>query len=225
MIESLLSYIQTIFLSLGPWGVLLLAFVQEIVPPIPSTLVTVSAGFVFLAGEAFSWAAFLKMFLYVGLPIAVGLTLGSLIIYGVVYWGGKPLVLRYGRYAGLSWEDVEKIQSYMRGHAWDDVVFFLARSFPLMPSVAINVFSGLVRWPLGKFALYTFFGTIIRSMWSGFLGWEFAHIYQRYATVIENTQNIVFLIVLIAVGAYLYHRKRRARLVETPATPPEKVVQ
>ncbi len=220
MINGLFSFIHTVFQALGPWGVFVLGFAQEIIPPIPSTLVTVSAGFVFLAGDALGWASFLKLFLYVGLPIAAGLTLGSLVVYGVVYWGGKPLIDRYGKYTGLSWSDVEKMQSYMRGHVWDDVVFFAARSFPLMPSIAINVFSGLVRWPVGKFVAYTFFGTIIRSMWSGFIGWEFAHVYQtyvqQYAVTVENVQNAIFLAVVVAVGVYLYRRKKRKAAGQMP---------
>lgn len=213
MIEWLLSYIQTVFLTLGPWGVFILAVVQELIPPIPSTLVTVSAGFVFLAGDPMSWASIVKLFLYVGLPIAGGLTLGSLAIYGLVYWGGKPLLDTYGKYMGLSWGDIEKLQSYMRGHVWDDFVFFAARSFPLIPSLAINVFGGLVRWPLWKFITYTFFGTIIRSMWSGFIGWEFANVYQTYvqtyAVTVENIQNGVLVVAVVIVGGYLYYRKKK----------------
>lgn len=209
MFDTIIVFAQSLFLSLGPWGVFALGFFQEIIPPIPSTLVTVSAGFFFLEGSALSWASFVKLFLYVGLPIAGGLSLGSLVIYGIVYWGGKPLVTQYGKYMGVSWSDIEKMHSYMEGHTWDDVLLFAARSFPLMPSIAINIFCGLVRWPLWSFFLHTFFGTIIRSMWSGFIGWQFGNLYQNYSSAVEGTQNSILIIVVLAVGVFLYYRKRR----------------
>ena len=209
MLDSLLSFAQVLFVSVGPWGVLALGFLQEVIPPIPSTLVTVSAGFFFLEGTALSWAAFLKLFLYVGLPIAVGLSLGSLIIYGIVYWGGKPIVVKYGKYVGVSWNEIEKMQLYMEGHTWDDVLLFTARAFPLMPSIAINVFCGLVRWRPIPFFLHTFFGTIVRSMWSGFIGWQFGNLYLGYSTVVEGTQNIILVVCALALVVFLYYHKKK----------------
>ena len=211
MLTALLAFAQNLFISIGPWGVLVLGFLQEVIPPIPSTLVTVSAGFFFLEGTALSWAAFFKLFLYVGLPIATGLSLGSLIIYGVVYWGGKPIVVKYGKFLGVSWDEVEKMRVYMEGHTWDDVLLFAARSFPLMPSVAINVFCGLVRWRPVPFFLHTFFGTIIRSMWSGFIGWQFGNFYLGYSTVVEGAQNIILVIFALALIVFLYYHKKKKR--------------
>jgi membrane protein DedA with SNARE-associated domain len=208
MITWLVSYMQATFTMMGPWGVLLLSFIQEIIPPIPSTLVMASAGFVFLENDALGLSTVWKLFLYIGLPISLGLTIGAMIIYGLVYWGGKPLVDRYGRYTGVSWEEIEKVRTYLRGHVWDDVLFFFARVFPLIPSIALNIFAGLVRWSAIRFAVYTFLGTIIRSMLMGFLGWEFAQVYNRYAVYLDTMQNTIFLLVVVAVGLYLYYRKK-----------------
>ncbi|QQR82391.1 VTT domain-containing protein [Candidatus Campbellbacteria bacterium] len=224
MLGDLILFAQSLFLSIGPWGVFVLGFLQEVIPPIPSTLVTVSAGFFFLEGAPFSWAAFLRLFLYIGLPIAVGLSLGSLIIYGIVYWGGKPIVLKYGVYMGISWDEVEKMRVYMEGHTWDDVLLFAARSFPLMPSIAINVFCGLVRWRPVPFFLHTFFGTIIRSMWSGFIGWQFGNFYLKYSTMVEGAQNSILVIGVLVCGAFLYYHKKKKNMTRNVA-PSEEVVE
>lgn len=209
MIGDIVGWIQGVMLTLGPSGVLFLAFLQELVPPIPSTLVVVTAGFFFLGGIPLSLGGFIELFWMVGLPVALGLSVGSLIVYGIVYWGGRPIIEKYGLYLGVSWEDIERLQQYMRGHISDDVLLFTARALPIMPSVAINVFCGVVRWRPLPFFLHTFFGTIIRAMWAGFIGWEFGNVYQHYATVIENTQNIIFAVILVAFGGFLYYRKKR----------------
>jgi len=209
MIGNIVAWIQGIMLALGAPGVLFLAFLQEIVPPIPSTLVVVTAGFMFLGDIPVSVANIPELFWAVGLPVAIGLSVGSMIVYGIVYWGGRPIIEKYGFYMGVSWEDVEGLQRYMRGSVMDDVLLFTARALPVVPSIAINVFCGTVRWRPLPFFLHTFLGTIIRAMWAGFIGWEFGNVYQHYATVIENTQNGIFLGLLIAAGIFLYIRKRK----------------
>ncbi|MEK7606188.1 MAG: VTT domain-containing protein [Patescibacteria group bacterium] len=216
MLETLIASVQTTFLAFGPWGVFGLAFLQEIIPPIPSTLVTVTAGFVFLEGASLSFASLLKLFWMVGLPIAAGLTLGATIVYGVVYLGGRPIVEKWGSKIGFSWNDIEKLQGYMKGHRTDEVILFAARSFPLMPSLAINIFCGIVRWPLGSFLFHTFFGSIIRALWSGFVGWQFASIYHRYATVVEHINNIVLILLVVSVAGFLWWRRKKAANVILP---------
>lgn len=211
MISGILGFIQGIMLSVGVPGVLFLAFIQELIPPIPSTLVVVSAGFIFLGDVAVSFESLMRLFWTVGLPVAVGLTLGSVIIYGLVYWGGRPFVDRYGKYLGVAWADIEGFQQHMRGHVMDDVLLFGARALPVVPSIAINVFCGIVRWSPVSFLLNTFFGTIIRAMWAGFIGWEFRALYDHYATIIENTQNTIFLVLLIAAGSFFYYRKHKQK--------------
>ncbi len=209
MISDIVSWIQGIMIALGAPGVLFLAFLQEIVPPIPSTLVVVTAGFMFLGDIPTSFANIPQLFWAVGLPVAIGLSVGSMLVYGVVYWGGRPVIEKYGLYLGVSWKDIEGLQKHIRGSIMDDVLLFSARALPLVPSVAINVFCGVVRWRPLSFFLHTFFGTIIRAMWAGFIGWEFGNVYQHYATVIENTQNSIFAVLVIAIGVFLYIRKRK----------------
>lgn len=211
MLEALLHVIQSTMLAAGPLGVFFLAILQEVIPPIPSTLVTVSAGFVLLAGEPFSLLTFWHLFYAVGIPVAAGLTLGSLVIYGIVYWGGRPTVERYGRFVGVSWSDIERLQEHMRGHVTDDVLLFAARAFPLMPSIAINVACGIVRWRIVPFVLHTFFGTIVRAMWSGFIGWQFSALYMRYASVVEGGQNVVLGVLVILAAVFLYYRRKRSQ--------------
>jgi membrane protein DedA with SNARE-associated domain len=223
MLAYFIALAQQIITAVGPLGVGAIAFIPEIIPPIPSALVPMTAGFVFLADAPLSAASFWKLFLFVGLPVAGGLTLGAVIIYYIVYWGGKPLVVRFGKYLGVSWHDIEKIQEYMRHHSLDDALLFLGRILPLMPSVVVNVFCGLVRWPLPSYLLYTVLGTVVRAMIMGFIGWEFATAYVRYASLFEQLQGVIFVLILAAALAFFHHRRKSFR--EDGHAAPREVVQ
>ncbi|MEK7579508.1 MAG: VTT domain-containing protein [Patescibacteria group bacterium] len=213
MLDSLITYLHTAALFAGPLGVFLLSFLQELIPPIPSTLVTLSVGFFFMGDAAITGASMWRLFLYVGLPVSVGLTLGSLMIYGIVYWGGRPVVERFGKYIGITLADIDRLNAYLTGRKYDDVLLFLARSFPLMPSSVLNIFCGLVRWSPVSFFWNTFIGTIIRSMWSGFIGWQVGVVYEAYAARIESFQNILFILAIVAIALFVYIRRRKSRIV------------
>ena len=88
MIENLTHYLELYVLPLGPLGVFLASVAEEVVAPVPSALVMMTAGFVFVSGPV-GFGSILKIVLHVALPAALGVTLGSLWIYGIAYWGGK----------------------------------------------------------------------------------------------------------------------------------------
>ncbi len=209
MFETLIAYFHTAALFAGPWGIFLLSLVQEIVPPIPSTLVTLSAGFFFMGDAAITVGSVGKLFFIVGIPVAAGLTLGSFVVYGIVYWGGRPVVERFGKYIGITLADIDRLDTYLKGKKFDDALLFLARSFPLMPSSVLNIFCGLVRWNPLSFAATTFVGTIIRSMWSGFIGWQVGVVYETYAHKIESFQNVLFILAVVAIAIFVYIRRKK----------------
>lgn len=211
MIDQFVQIAEASASAYGALGVFALAIFQEIFPPLPSTLVAMVSGFLFLGGAEISGAAFWNLFVGVALPLSAGLTIGAMVIYGVVYALGRPAVERWGKYAGVSWADLEKLQSYMRRHVTDEWGLFIARALPLVPSVALNVFFGLVRWRPWMFATLTFFGTIIRALITGFIGWQVGNLYLAYASAIDRFQNIMLIAVVLVVALYLSRKKFREK--------------
>ncbi len=209
MIEMAVEFLQVIALQYGILGLFLAEIIEEVIVPIPSAAVMMSAGFLFLGGQAFSFAAFEKLFFQVTIPLALGLMIGSLFIYGLTYYFGRRIVDRYGRFLGVSWSDVEKTQKYFsRGYS-DEVLFILVRAIPLVPSVAVNAFCGLIRMPLKKYLSLTFLGASARGFLMGFVGWQAGSVYFKYADAINRLENIVLLvIVFLCVGFFLYRRSK-----------------
>ena len=102
MIASIIAYLNQVVLPLGAGGVFLASVIEEVISPVPSPVVQMAAGFFFLSGP-FSPSLLFTLVFVVVIPVALGVTVGSLVLYYLAYYAGKPLLLRWGRYIGISW--------------------------------------------------------------------------------------------------------------------------
>ena len=75
-------------IPLGAMGVFFAEIIEEVVVPIPSALVLFTSGFILLSGEV-SYEFFKDLIFVITIPGALGLTLGSTVIYYLAYYGGK----------------------------------------------------------------------------------------------------------------------------------------
>lgn len=198
-------------LAYGPLGVFLGSIIEEIIAPIPSTLVIMGTSFIILQGAAISPETIFSLFINVVLPASVGVTIGSLLIYTLAYYLGKELIDRLGKYLGVSWENIEKAQSKFEESRSDEVVLFILRALPVVPSIAINVFCGFVRYDLKKFVVITFLGTLVRAFILGFLGWQFRSLYQTISTEISYLEEISVVVIVLSIIIYFLYEKYKKR--------------
>lgn len=147
----------------GPWGSLgffVGAFLEEVVFPLPSPLLLIGIAFFF--GKPVSALIIGKMLLTVVLPITLGATLGSLVIYAVAYSGGRPLVMKYSRLFKFSWDDVEKMRTKLMAKKSDELAIFISRCIPYMPTALVTVAAGVMRINVWRFSIVTFVGIFVR---------------------------------------------------------------
>ena len=195
----------------GPLGVFLASIVEEVIAPIPSTLVIMGTSFIFLKGTIVSPDAFLKLFINIVLPASLGVTIGSLLVYAIAYFAGKPFLERWGKYLGVSWEDIEKAEKKFEKTRSDEIMLFLVRAVPIIPSVAISAFCGFIRFDLKKYLIITFLGTIVRSFILGFIGWQFGSLYQTAADEISYLEEISLAVIIITIIIYIIYKKKFKR--------------
>lgn len=169
--EHLIEKILAFIVAKGAFGVFLASVLEEVIVPIPSTIIQTGAGFLFLAGKAISLHTIALLVTDVAFPAALGATVGSLAIYGLVYWGGAPFVERYGRYFMLSKSKLERAQSYVMSHKSLLWAFCFVRFIPILPSVFISATAGLIRLPIRAYFLTTFAGMFVRGIYLGLAGW------------------------------------------------------
>jgi len=215
MIEQLTSLIQPIVVKYGAFGILLATLLEEAIAPIPSPLVPLTAGFFLLSADASFMETIQRALFVIAIPVAFGITLGSLAVYGLGYWGGKPIIEKNKKWIGLSWEDLEKTERKLIRGKSDEIALFVLRVLPIVPGVAISGLCGIVRYPLKTFAIITFIGALVRAVVLGVAGWYVGAVFMEYVEVISKTEKyllaILIALALFFIGRWYFLKKLRAQ--------------
>ncbi|MGC8850642.1 MAG: DedA family protein [Candidatus Micrarchaeia archaeon] len=185
--------------SFGGFGIALGMFLESSFVPIPSELVLVTAG-------ALGFDP-----LTVALWGALGSTLGSVIGYGIGFWGGRPVVKRVGPYLLVTPERVERAeQKFAR---YGGVAILVARLIPFIPYKVFSIASGVLKFDLKQFVVFTFVGTLPRAFllaWLGLVAARYASAFYVVAGLVAGVAMIVFALHRLRwfeAGAALLSRK------------------
>jgi membrane protein DedA with SNARE-associated domain len=209
-VSEILNWIMESIRAHGAWSVFIGVIIESVIVPIPSPLIIMGAGFVLISAELSFVQALLPILLQIVLPGSIASTLGGYIGYAIGYFGGKPMVDRWKNFLGFSWQDVEALERRFQGGQVNTLIFFL-RALPIFPLSVISAAAGLLRLPLGKFSLWTFYGTIPRCLLLGYLGWGLGETYQGIARGIDKAEGIVSGVLILGILAAIIWLRARVR--------------
>jgi len=178
MIESLIIFLQVHVLPLGALGVFLASVAEEVIAPIPSAVIMTMSGFLLITGPV-SINSLGALVFKVAIPAALGVTIGSLWIYYLARYGGQAVIERWGKYIGLYWNDIEKMQNKVSNSSKDEVLIMSARILPIVPSVAISAFCGILKMDVLKYFIISFVGIFFRGLILGSIGCKLAMFMQN----------------------------------------------
>ena len=140
---------------------------------------------------------------------AAGAIIGDNIGYLIGHWGGYRLMVRFGRYIGLSQRRV-KVARYLFARYGGEVVFF-GRFVSILRAYAAFL-AGTARMPWRRFLLYNAAGGIV---WASLYGTG-AYLLGRAIDVVSRELAIVFIaagVIAIIAGAWVV-RVNEKRLEE-----------
>lgn len=180
ILEQIINYLDLWVIDYGAFGVFIGSLVEEIVVPIPLTLIGISAGCFMMKGSAISINSFQNLFLNIMLPMSAGVTIGSLFIYGLTYFLGKPAIDRYEKFLGVSWNEIQDAEEQFNKTNKEELLFLGVRAVPIIPNTIINAFCGIMRMDIKKYMFYTFLGTLIRAFILGIIGWQIGNLYPNF---------------------------------------------
>jgi len=198
--------------SHGQLSVFIGVIIEQIIVPIPSPLIVMGAGAILISPDFSIPNAFLQILWIIVLPGAVASTLGSYIGYLISYHGGKALVVRYQRFLGVDWKEIENLEKRFQGKK-EALSIFFSRAIPVFPISLVSIFAGLLRVPVRPFTFYTFLGSIFRCLFLGFVGWWIGATYEKVATQLDSAETIISILMLIVMGGVLgslYYKFRKS---------------
>jgi membrane protein DedA with SNARE-associated domain len=213
VLSSIITSLESFIINNGAWAVFWGCILEQIIVPIPASLIVITTSIITLQGVPLSLNSLGTLLIKIAIPASLGTTIGSLFYYYLAYKLEKPFIERTGKYLGVSMEDVVDIEKRFKESRFEDLSIFLARCIPLIPSIAINLFCGLIRYDLKKYLLTTFFGSLVQISAWGLLAWGFGNIYLTLEGQLSMLGNIVTLIIIILVLYYII-KKRREKKIE-----------
>ena len=207
MFNSILTGLEGFIVSYGPWAVFGGSILEQIVTPIPSSVVVLGASFFLMKGVAMSAGSLQTMFFNISIPAALGVTLGSLLYYGISYKIGIPFVERAGKYLGVSVEDLEGVEKRVKESRYENLFLFAARCVPVIPSIAISLFCGLIRYNPRNYVLITFFGAMVQASILGIIGWQFGNFYLTLSEGLSFIDNIILVVLVLVVVIFVLKKR------------------
>ena len=200
MHQQIIDFVQHIVRDMGYPGLFVLIMLESTLIPIPSELVMPFAGYLAHTGE-FS------------LPVILVInSVAALVGSGICYWigkaGGKPLLVKYGKFIGVRKKDIEKTEAYFARHG--KATILVSRFLPVIRHI-ISIPAGIARMPLPAFFLQTFIGATIWGTVLILIGYELGN----WAVIAEKLKHVDLLVglgivtLLLALGIRFVLRRRR----------------
>ena len=212
MFKHLSSFLLEAIKHNGGASVFWAGVIEQVISPIPSVLIPMSAGFLLIPQQIFSWLVLVQILQKISLPYALGATIGSSVLYLVSFWGGRVLIERYGRLFGLSLKQIDKFRvRFTRGFKDEMIIFFLL-VLPVTPISIVAASCGLIGIVAWEFYPLIFLGTLTRSIFLALLGWKTGETYTLVATSLDKTESLLSLGIVGAaflVLAFLYYKRQK----------------
>lgn len=125
--------------------------------PIPSEVILPFSGYLAYLGR-------FNLFM-VAAAGAVGCNIGSAIAYWIGAKGGRPLVVRYGKWVLMSQHDVDRMSWFF--DRYGSIAILAGRMLPVVQTF-VAFPAGIARMPRLRFHIYTTIGSLI---WYSCLAW------------------------------------------------------
>jgi membrane protein DedA with SNARE-associated domain len=201
ILAVLFTFISGLIASTGYLGIVILMAIESACIPLPSELIMPFAGYLVYKGTFNLY--------WVATAGAIGCNVGSVLAYEVGYYGGRPLVERFGRYILMNQRDLEHADRFFdKFGAW---AILIARMLPVIRTF-IALPAGIARMPRVRFHLYTFIGSWPWCFLLAYVGMKLAENWRSIGKYFHQFDAVIGLILLAGVTWFVWtHWKHRVR--------------
>ena len=210
--------VTQVYEAVGYLGVAMWVAIESVIIPIPSELILPFAGF--LVGEGTAIEPLTGQPWTLPLVVAagtIGATVGGLIAYAIGYWGGRPIIVRWGRWLGITTDDLDRMEAFFAKYG--AAASLLGRLIPVVRSL-VSFGAGVGRMPIVPFTVFTFLGSLPFTFLLVFVGVQLGANWESVGAVLKQFEYLILgALALIALG-FLWVRVVRPRRRRAPASGP-----
>ncbi|MFH0865675.1 MAG: DedA family protein [Bacteroidota bacterium] len=186
LVPMIISFIENI----GYAGVFILMVLESMIMPVPSEAVMPFAGMLIVNGQ-FTLAGVIFF-------STLGSIVGSLISYYMGYYGGRPLVERWGKYLLLDKHHLDITEKYFTKRG--EITIFICRFIPVVRHL-ISIPAGTGKMNIWRFSVYTIIGA---GMWNAFLTYIGMVLKENWKEVLKYSSTIDIIIVALLLILFIY---------------------
>ncbi|GER86706.1 alkaline phosphatase [Dictyobacter vulcani] len=206
--DLLTTFITNLYISTGLLGIVLAMAIESCCIPLPSEIVMPVAGLLLAQHKLLPGVSTPVGVVLLGLSGAVGCLIGSILAYWIGYKGGRPLMLKYGRYVLISQHDADLADRFFQ--RWGSATAFFSRLLPVVRTY-ISLPAGITRMSFIKFCIYSFVGSF---PWCVLLAYAGVVLNGNMATIepyYKSFEYVVVAAIVVLVVLYIWRHIRNDR--------------
>ncbi|MGE7873681.1 DedA family protein [Bacillus paramycoides] len=138
----------------------------------------------------------------------LGGTTGPLTLYALGYYGGRPLLLKYGKYFFVKEEQIQKADDFFAKYG--PVVAFVGRFVPGVRTL-ISVPCGMAKMNIWQFIIYTFIAMFPLTALYIYVGMKLGPHWEKAGAIVGEYMLPILVVVLVIVGSILIYKYMKKR--------------
>jgi len=223
--DTLITFITNMYVTLGLAGIVVAMALESCCIPLPSEIVMPLAGVMFVEGKLLAGVNFWLGLLILALAGAIGCLIGSIAAYGIGYAGGRPLMLKYGRYVLISQHDADMADRFFQ--KWGGATAFFSRLLPIVRTY-ISLPAGITKMPFVKFCVYTFLGSFPWCFLLAYIGTVVGSNLAVLTPIFRSFEVVIIIALVILLVLYIWRHlrnDRKARAEQAAAAQQQQISQ
>lgn len=199
ILEYLSRFIIEVISAAGYPGVVLLMAIESACIPLPSEVIMPFSGYLVFTGRFNLW--------WVAAAGALGCNVGSAVAYFVGYYGGRPLVEKYGHYVWLSKHELELVDRWCVKYG--QAAIFFSRLLPVVRTF-IALPAGVMRLEFWRFNLWTFLGSFPWCLGLAYVGMKMGEHWPELRVYFHQFDIVIGVVIVAGAAWFVWsHVKNR----------------
>lgn len=199
-IEQIIVWALGLVSKFGYGGIFFTMMLESAAIPIPSEVVLPFGGFLASSGQLNFWL--------VVLVATLANLVGSLILYWIGFFGGQPILERYGKYVLIHRDDLAKL-GYWLGK-YGAKLAFVSRLLPGVRTFS-SVVLGAGRLNFNSFFWYTLSGSFIWNLPLTYAGLIMGENWNLLRPYFHKFDLIIAALIVVAVILFIFKHVHRFR--------------